>query len=104
MKNFEQWQHERRKESDKIGKVNLVIFVLGFSIYFLARYLGIFDTMSPWIPTAIIWAQVFVSMGLGVLQWRNYDREDRKEKAAMEQRWAREDMELNATILLPNER
>ena len=104
MKNFEQWQRERRKESDKIGKVNFVIFVMGFSTYFLARYLGIFDAISPWIPVVILWAQAFVAMGLGVLQWRIYAREARQEKAEMEQRWAREDMELNATILLPRER
>ena len=78
MKNFQQWPQERRKESDKIGKVNFVIFVLNFSVYFLARHLGIFDTAALWIAVAILWAQVFGSLGLGVLQWRSYAREARK--------------------------
>ncbi|WP_218275774.1 hypothetical protein, partial [Pseudomonas sp. GW531-R1] len=65
--------------------------------------LGIFASMSLWISTAIFWMQVLVSMGLGVWQWRKSTQKAAAEKAEMEQRWEREDMELNATVLLPRE-
>ena len=104
MKNFDEWQRERRKESDTIAKVSLAILVLGFAAYFLAAYLRGAGQISVWIPVAIIWGQLLVSVILGVLQRRKYILSSRSEKLEMEERWAREDRELNATVLLPPER
>lgn len=98
MKNFEEWQRERKAEGDKIGKINCVLSVLGCAAFLLAIYLP-----APlWIPTAIIWAQLPLSVGLTISQQRKFAAQAKAEKLEMEQRHAREDMELNATILMPH--
>ncbi len=100
MKSFQEWQRERKIESDKFGKANFVIFVLSFLAYFLALYLQFSIIIAGWIMPAALTVQLV----LVLMQWRKSSQESRLEKLEMEQRFAREDMELNATVLLPPER
>ena len=100
MKSFQEWQQERKIENDRLGKVTSSLTIMSAPASFLAHYL---QTPS-WINAAMMGMLALLSVLYGAWQWRCTAKKLRQEQAAMEQRWAQEDMELNATVLLPRER